>query len=181
MTKASTESPSAFPAELIAFPTNELRVILSWDADATDIDLWVTDPTGETVMYSRNRGQTGGHVSNDFTQGYGPEIFTIARALPGTYTVHANYYGNRQQKLSGATTVQLEFQTAFGNRREQNTVRDASPDGQQGSDRSGQVHLPPAAGEERVKPCGVDMVGRPRAGWPLIAQRRLGGRRRLNF
>ena len=53
-------------------------------------------------------------MSNDFTQGYGPEIFTIARALPGTYTVHANYYGNRQQKLSGATTVQLEFQTGFG-------------------------------------------------------------------
>lgn len=102
------------PAELLAVPANELRVILTWDADATDIDLWVTDPTGETVMYSRNRGQTGGHVSDDFTQGYGPEVFTIARALPGTYTVHANYYGNRQQKLSGATTVQLEFQTAFG-------------------------------------------------------------------
>lgn len=92
----------------------DLRVVLSWDADATDIDLWVTDPTGETCIYSRNRTKTGGHMSRDFTQGYGPEVFTIRRALPGTYTVQANYYGNRQQKFAGATTVQLEFQTAFG-------------------------------------------------------------------
>ncbi len=90
-----------------------LRVVLTWDADATDIDLWVTDPAGETVMYSHNRGATGGHVSRDFTGGYGPEVFTIRRPLPGTYIVKANYYGNRQQKLSGATTVQLEFQTAY--------------------------------------------------------------------
>jgi hypothetical protein len=92
----------------------DLRVVLSWDADATDIDLWVTDPAGETCIYSHNRTKTGGHMSNDFTQGYGPEVFTIKQALPGTYTVQANYYGNRQQKFAGATTVQLEFQTAFG-------------------------------------------------------------------
>ncbi|MBS0660450.1 MAG: DUF2135 domain-containing protein [Verrucomicrobia bacterium] len=91
-----------------------LRVVLTWDADLTDIDLWVTDPAGETVNYSTNRGATGGHISRDFTQGYGPEVFTIRRPLPGTYVVRANYYGNRQQKLAGATTVQVEFQTAFG-------------------------------------------------------------------
>jgi hypothetical protein len=25
----------------------DLRVVLTWDADNTDIDLWVTDPNGE--------------------------------------------------------------------------------------------------------------------------------------
>ncbi len=102
------------PAELLGSPATDLRVVLTWDADATDIDLWVTDPAGETVMYSRNRSQTGGRISNDFTSGYGPEVYTIRRALPGTYTVRINYYGNRQQKFSGATTVQVEFQTAYG-------------------------------------------------------------------
>jgi tetratricopeptide (TPR) repeat protein len=102
------------PAELMEPVETGLRVVLTWDADATDIDLWVTDPAGETVMYNHNRGKTGGHVSNDFTQGYGPEVFTIRRPLPGTYTVRINYYGNRQQKFAGATTVQVEFQTAFG-------------------------------------------------------------------
>lgn len=104
----------AIPPAFLESPATGLRVVLTWDADATDIDLWVTDPAGETVMYSRNRGQTGGHVTNDFTQGYGPEVFTIARPLPGTYTVRVNYYGNRQQKFAGATTVQIEFQTAYG-------------------------------------------------------------------
>ena len=91
----------------------DLRVVLTWDADNTDIDLWVTDPAGETCIFNHNRTQTGGRISNDFTQGYGPEVFTITRALPGTYTVRVNYYGNRQQKYSGSTTLQIEFQTAF--------------------------------------------------------------------
>ena len=91
----------------------DLRVVLTWDADSTDIDLWVTDPAGETCIYNHNRTETGGHMSNDFTRGYGPEVFTIRRALPGTYTVRVNYYGNTQQKLAGATTVQVEFQTSF--------------------------------------------------------------------
>ena len=54
-------------------------------------------------------------MSPDCTRGYGPEAFTIRRALPGTYTVKVNYYGNTQQKLAGATTVQIDFQTAFSN------------------------------------------------------------------
>ena len=91
----------------------DLRVVLTWDADNTDIDLWVTDPAGETCIYNHNRTQTGGRMSNDFTRGYGPEVFTITRALPGTYMVRVNYYGNTQQKFAGATTVQIEFQTAF--------------------------------------------------------------------
>jgi hypothetical protein len=28
-----------------------LRVVLTWDADNTDIDLWVTDPNGERAYY----------------------------------------------------------------------------------------------------------------------------------
>jgi hypothetical protein len=91
----------------------DLRVVLTWDADNTDMDLWVVDPSGEICIYNHNRTQTGGHMSPDFTGGYGPEVFTIRRALPGTYTVKTNFYGNRQQKLAGATTVQVEFQTAF--------------------------------------------------------------------
>lgn len=91
----------------------DLRVVLTWDADNTDMDLWVVDPSGEICIYNHNRTQTGGHMSQDFTRGYGPEVFTIRRALPGTYTVKTNYYGNSQQKLAGATTVQVEFQTAY--------------------------------------------------------------------
>lgn len=101
------------PAELLQHLPVELRVVLSWDSDNTDIDLWVIDPSGEKAVYSHPRTHTGGHLSRDFTGGYGPEVFTIRRALPGTYIVKTNYYSDRQQKLTGAVTLQLEFLTGF--------------------------------------------------------------------
>lgn len=93
-----------------------LRVVLSWDADNTDVDLWVTDPAGETAIYSHPRTRIGGHLSRDFTGGYGPEVFTLARAQPGTYVVEAHYFGDRVQKLTGAATLQAEFLTGFATR-----------------------------------------------------------------
>jgi hypothetical protein len=91
-----------------------LRVVLGWDADNTDIDLWVVDPSGQKAYYGEPRTPTGGHVSRDFTEGYGPEVYSIRRPLPGTYVVLANYYGDRRQSLTGPVSVQLEFQTRFG-------------------------------------------------------------------
>ena len=92
----------------------DLRVVLTWDADNTDIDLWVIDPIGEAVYYSQPRSKSGGHISRDFTGGYGPEAFTIARPLPGTYRIQAHYFGDRRQSLTGPVTVQVEFSTGFG-------------------------------------------------------------------
>ena len=109
---AVTQKLSIDKELLLPLPV-ELRVVLSWDSDNTDIDLWVIDPSGEKVFYSHPRSLSGGHLSRDFTGGYGPEVFTIRRALPGTYIVKTNYFSNRQQKLTGAVTVQLEFLTAF--------------------------------------------------------------------
>jgi Ca-activated chloride channel family protein len=102
------------PPELIEPLAVGLRVAMTWDADNTDIDLWVTDPTGTRVYYGDARSPSGGHVSRDFTQGYGPEVYTIRRPLPGTYRVQAHYFGDRRQSLTGPVTVQLEFQTNFG-------------------------------------------------------------------
>jgi hypothetical protein len=102
------------PDELLSGLALGLRVSLSWDADNTDIDLWVIDPSGDAAYYGQSRTRSGGHVSRDFTQGYGPEVFGIARPLPGTYRVRAHYFGDRRQSLTGPVTVQLEFDTGFG-------------------------------------------------------------------
>jgi tetratricopeptide (TPR) repeat protein len=92
----------------------DVRVILTWDADNTDMDLWVIDPNGEKCDYSHRDTFIGGHMSPDYTGGYGPEEFLLKRAQPGKYQVHVNYYGNRQQVIAGATTIQLEMITDFG-------------------------------------------------------------------
>ncbi len=102
------------PTALIGSVPVGLRVVMGWNANDVDIDLWVLDPAGEWAYYGQSQTTTGGQMSDDFTEGYGPETFTIARPLPGTYTVYANYYANHEQKLAAPITVYLEFQTPFG-------------------------------------------------------------------
>lgn len=92
----------------------DLRVVLTWDADNSDMDLWVTDPNGERCMYSNRLTYQGGHMSRDVTGGYGPEEFSLREAKPGKYKVEANFYGHRQQLLASSTTLQLKLTTGFG-------------------------------------------------------------------
>ena len=92
----------------------DLRVVLSWDSDNSDMDLWVTDPNGEKCYYSNQRTYQGGLMSDDFTGGYGPEEFSLRDAKPGKYKVEANFFGDRQQLVTGATTLQLKLTTHFG-------------------------------------------------------------------
>jgi len=92
----------------------DVRIVLTWDADMTDVDLWVTEPSGEICMYNHNRTTIGGLVSRDFTQGYGPEEYCLRKTMPGKYLIQANYYGSRQQELTGPCTVQATVITDFG-------------------------------------------------------------------
>ena len=96
----------------------DVRVVFSWDTDNSDMDLWVTDPTGEKCYYSNNRTKIGGLISADFTDGYGPEEFLIKKAISGTYKVQTNYYGSREQTLIGPTTIYLDIFTNYGKRNE---------------------------------------------------------------
>lgn len=92
----------------------DIRVVLNWDADNTDMDLWVTDPNGEKCFYSHKETRIGGLMSNDFTGGYGPEEFMLKKAINGNYRVAANYYGSSQQKIAGPVTIYLEFYLNYG-------------------------------------------------------------------
>ncbi len=100
-------------ARLIRRMDLDVRISMSWDADLTDVDLHVFEPTGEHAYYGHNRTEIGGLVSRDFTQGYGPEEYVLRRAAPGTYTVKAHYYGSHQQTLTGACTVIVNVFTNY--------------------------------------------------------------------
>jgi len=108
-----------------------LRAVLSWDADNTDMDLWVTQPDGERCFYNNPRTQAGGRISEDFTGGYGPEEYSIRRAANGKYRIEVNYFGESQALVSGAVTVQVWLSTGFGTPRQRDerlTVRLAADD-----------------------------------------------------
>ncbi len=105
---------SAINPRLLKNMPLDLRVIMTWDADNTDIDLWVTDPNGEKAFYGHRLTYQGGRMSLDFTGGYGPEEFSLKRAKPGKYKIEANYYGDRRQNITGPTTLQMKLVTKFG-------------------------------------------------------------------
>ncbi len=102
------------PKELRRLLDVDLRIVLTWDTDLTDMDLWVIEPSGEKCDYSHNLTAIGGAISRDFTGGYGPEEYAVRRALPGEYGVKVNYYGSRAQALTGPTTLQATVITNYG-------------------------------------------------------------------
>jgi tetratricopeptide (TPR) repeat protein len=112
--KAAGVSDIPLDPRLIRLLDVDIRIVMTWHADATDIDLWVTEPSGEKAFYSHNRTTIGGLVSRDFTGGYGPEEYMVRRAANGMYKIEANYYGSRATRLIGAVTVQVDVFTNFG-------------------------------------------------------------------
>jgi hypothetical protein len=92
----------------------DIRIVLNWDADNTDVDLWVTEPNQEKCMYSYKLTSNGGRISNDFTQGYGPEEYLIRKAPKGTYQIQAHYYGNHRPTLSGKAILTVQFYQYYG-------------------------------------------------------------------
>ena len=110
-------SSSLWPEDALPASTYRLRgedggrlrmglfVWLGWDTDKTDIDLHVTEPGGVEVYYGRNTSEkTGARVSRDFTQGYGPEVYTATIAPPGEYAVSAKYYASHQASATTGST-----------------------------------------------------------------------------
>lgn len=89
-------------------PAKDLRVTLTWDTPATDVDLWVTGPDAEKVFYSHRQGALGGTLDTDVTTGFGPETFTLARLSAGAWRIQAHYYGGAAPTWVEVTVVEHE-------------------------------------------------------------------------
>lgn len=100
----------------------DIRVVINWNKDNTDIDLWVTDPRGEDCSYSQKSTQIGGRLSNDFTQGFGPEQFLLKNAIKGKYKIKTNFFGERQNRLSGPTSVMAEVFLHYSDGRQERKI-----------------------------------------------------------
>jgi len=100
----------------------KLRIVMSWDADQTDIDLHVLEPNGEECYYGHRRTAEGGFVSEDVTTGYGPEEYLKKELETGVYKVMSNYFASHQTKLTGATTVTATVYTDWGTAQEKRQV-----------------------------------------------------------
>jgi len=114
--RANREGIKEFPVDprLIQLLDVDIRIILTWDTDQTDMDLWVIEPSGEKAFFSNRLTTIGGAVSRDFTDGYGPEEYLLKKGMHGVYKIQANYYGSRAPSLVGAVTLQVEVFTNYG-------------------------------------------------------------------
>ena len=110
------------PRKLVAEMPVDMRVVLNWNRASTDIDLWVTDPDNERCYYGHRTTAMGGRLSHDFTQGLGPEQFLLKKAEKGRYKVEVNYFGDRQVRLAGETTLLVEVYTHYGTAQQQRSL-----------------------------------------------------------
>lgn len=93
---------------LIDIPV-DIRVVMNWNKDMTDIDLWVTDPNNEKCYYGHRQTAIGGRNSEDVTQGFGPEQFMLKKAIKGKYSIQTNFFAERQMSITGPTTISVEI------------------------------------------------------------------------
>jgi hypothetical protein len=134
---------------LIAPLDVDLRVVIEWNTAATDMDLWLDEPTGERAIYNHPKTTIGGRLSNDMTNGYGPEEYLLRRAPEGHYQIRVNAYARDQLNPNGATTVTAHLFRDFGRRgqREETMDLELRP-GQEGELLVGQFVVRSATGAE---------------------------------
>jgi hypothetical protein len=109
-----TDLSDIIDPKLVALMDVDIRITLEWNTDKTDMDLWVNEPTGERVIYNNPKSQLGGRLSNDMTQGYGPEEYLLRVAPAGEYSVQANVFAADTLNRNGATSVTVRLYRDWG-------------------------------------------------------------------
>jgi hypothetical protein len=95
-----------------------LVVVLTWNTDRTDVDLHVTDPTGDECSYQQAVTATGGSITADVTQGFGPEMFVLPTPRPGAYVIDVHAYASDRNRASLRSKVLVTAYQDWGTSRE---------------------------------------------------------------
>lgn len=120
---------------LVAKLDTDVRIVIEWTADDADIDLWVDEPNGERVYYGTKLSSSGGQISNDMTDGYGPEEYAIRRAPTGEYQVRVNGFDADRINPNGPGHVLIRLIRDFARPGVKQTLVDADLSFQKGRNR----------------------------------------------
>lgn len=72
----------------------KMRIVLGWDDASAEVDLHILTPDGEHAFWASPLLHRGGGLDVDSVDGGGPEIFSTATPVSGTYLIYVNYWGN---------------------------------------------------------------------------------------
>lgn len=100
----------------------DIRVVLNWNMDNMDIDLHVTDPRNEECYYGSKETSLGGRISDDFTDGFGPEQFLLKKAVKGKYQIRTNFFGERRVTVAGPPTLMAEVFLRYASGNEERKI-----------------------------------------------------------
>jgi len=100
----------------------DIRVVINWNMNNTDIDLLVHDPNDEDCYYGNRKTEIGGRLNADVKGGYGPEQFVLKKAMPGKYQVYVNYFGDTKVTEDGPATVMAEIYTKYAGKDEKRRI-----------------------------------------------------------
>ncbi|MFM6852998.1 MAG: hypothetical protein ACKOUM_02835, partial [Sphingopyxis sp.] len=114
------------PAALVAMLDTDIRVVMEWNTPRTDLDLWVELPNGEDVGFSHILSATGGKLSGDVRNGFGPEEFLLRRAGPGVYTVRANTFASDRANPNGPSSLSVRIIRNFGRANQSEELMDVA-------------------------------------------------------
>ncbi|HMK17014.1 MAG TPA: VIT domain-containing protein [Chitinophagaceae bacterium] len=117
----------------------DLRIVVDWNKDETDIDLHIVEPGGEECYYNHRQSKAGGRMAEDFTQGYGPEEYQIKNAVKGKYSILVNYYGDRYQKKQVPSFIKLTIYKNYGKSNQTVTTQTLIMDNQTGKIEIGEL------------------------------------------
>jgi hypothetical protein len=92
----------------------DLVVMITWNTDNSDVDLHVTEPSGEECYYGHRDTRSGGRLTQDVTQGYGPEMYVLKKAPGGTYKIRAHYFASQRNRATARTKVYAHVIESWG-------------------------------------------------------------------
>ncbi|MBW2455555.1 MAG: DUF2135 domain-containing protein, partial [Deltaproteobacteria bacterium] len=127
--KLQSAAPDYAKARLASLGTQlgadrqDLVVMITWNTDNTDVDLHVIEPSGEECYYSHPQTESGGKITKDVTQGYGPEMYTLRRAPAGRYRIRVKYFASDAARMGTRTKVHVTVIERFGRPNERVTDR----------------------------------------------------------
>ncbi|REJ67944.1 MAG: hypothetical protein DWQ31_09830 [Planctomycetota bacterium] len=92
----------------------DVVVAVMWNTDGTDVDLHVTEPSGEVCYYGHRQTEQGATLTQDCTQGFGPELYVLKKAAAGKYLVQVKYFASDANRASTRTKVYATLYRGWG-------------------------------------------------------------------
>ncbi len=92
----------------------DLLVTITWNTDRTDVDLHVLEPTGERCYYQHRETELGGELTDDVTQGYGPEMYVLRNGAAGEFRIGAHYYSGDPSRSKVRTRAHAAVYLGWG-------------------------------------------------------------------